>query len=48
MMDELLVLIEKTRLKMFEAYDLFGIRDARTLALSQELDELENQFNRLK
>lgn len=35
-------LIEKTRLKMYEAYLLFGIKDKRTLALSVELDELMN------
>lgn len=36
-------LIEKTRLKMYEAYVLFGISDQRTLTLSIELDELMNR-----
>lgn len=39
-MGRLLLLIEKKRAELHEAMDVYGIRDSRVLAISQELDKI--------
>lgn len=46
--EDLLMLIERTREKMFEAADLFGMRSPEVQALSCEIDELSNDYMGVK
>lgn len=43
-----LQVIERTKEKMFEAADLFGMRSDEVLALSSELDQLMNEYMGVK
>lgn len=43
--EEQLRLIERTKEKMIQAADLFGMRSPEVYALSCEIDDLMNQYN---